>query len=590
MTDDRRFRESVHQAVEAYSASTAPDPYLMQHVLARANKKETVKMKKKLSTAAILVLALLLLSVTALAVGLTVEEVWMQSFEKMNTSGWIHNLSDESEAEITMEEAMAIARSAIIAKYGTPESELDAMGVYPTYAARGWDGQTDEDPSEWDIYYSSRTNVVLDRDYDDYGPTGEYRVYINAETKEVTYCHWYTNDFWSRAQTIWDCGSHDEVYWHYRKQQVFSALPPETQEYWTSVLAAAGYDVITEDEKLHALLLSADTELQFCQLTEIADNADPQVAAAWDALESHYGFDAQTLQKYAYVATRPNWQTGTDNVCLHFSYELEWDMENKGFLSTYSDWLFTYATNFGLYMVSFEPGTTDIAAVTHVTRGETTVLPTVTEGKLLDRTNWTAADLAAFDAAYETLDRGVKRMQAADLTHSDICTAIHDYLHQFGQTDLYEAAPADVDTAQWFAAESEWDAHITAPALTYEEFNALYGSDQRFWPMEILAQLRPHTYRLPNPGETTLEEAAAIALDHLVSVDGEEALTQLGDYQVFTRRVSLTDDPTVVDCRWEVFIVSDPANPIHGYKVTWGEWEDHADTPHSQSITDEGNG
>jgi len=589
MTDDRNFRQQVHQAVEAYSTGREPDPYLMQRVLARAEGKEGPLMKKKLSAAAILVLALLLLSVTALGVGLTLEEIWQQSFEKMNTSGWIHNLSDETLAEISMEEAIAIARDAIIAKYGTPESELDAMGVYPTYAARGWDGMTDDEPSEWDIYLSSRTDVYLDRDYTDYGPTGEYRVYINAETREVTYCHWYTNDFWSRAQTIWDCGSHDEVYWHYRKQ-AFYTLPMDTQTYWTSVLASAGYEVVAEDEKLHTLLLAADTDLQFCELSAIADNADPQVAAAWAALEERCGLDAQTLQKYAFVATRPDWQTGTDNICIHYSYELEWDMTNKGFLNTYSDWLFDYATHFGLYMVSFEPGTTQVAAMTHVTRGEATILETVTEGKLLDRTDWTAADLAPFDAAYEALDRAVKRMTAAGLAHEDITVVIHDYLRRFGQTELYHAAPADVDTASWFAEESEWDAHIIAPALTYEEFGALYGPDERFWPMEVLSQLMPRRYRMPLPGETTLEEAAAKGVDFLVFTDGKEALEILGDYQVFCRRVSLTADPDAVDCRWEVFIVSDPANPIHGWKITWGEWSDHTSDPSTQHITDNENG
>lgn len=589
MTDDRRFHQRVHEAVEAYSAAHAPDPTLAQRVLARAHEKERIAMKKKLSTAAILIFALLLLSVTALGVGLTIEEMWQQSFEKMNTSGWIHNLSDESQAEISLEEAIAIAREAIIAKYGTPEDELDAMGVYPTYAARGWDGMTSDEPSEWDVYFSSRTDVYLDRDYTDYGPTGEYRVYINAETREVTYCHWYTNDFWSRAQTIWDCGSHDEVYWHYRKQ-TFYTLPPDTQAYWTTVLAANGYDVVAEEEKLHTLLLAADTDLQFCELSAILGNADPQVAAAWAALEAAYGFDTDTLQRYAYVATRPAWQTGTDNVCIHYSYELHWDMTNKGFLNTYSDWLFGYATHFGLYMVSFEPGTTSVAAVTHVTRGETTVMETVTDGKLLDRTNWTAADLPEFDAAFQTLDRAAKRMSAAGLAHEDITVVINDYLRRFGQTDLYKAAPADVDTAPWFAVESEWDAAISEPALSYEEFNARYGSDERFWPMEVLAQLMPKHYRMPLPGETTLEEAAAKGVDFLVYTDGKEALEILGDYQVFCRRVSLTDNPEAVDCRWEVFIVSDPANPIDGWKITWGEWSDHTSDPSTQHITDIENG
>ena len=91
MTDESRFRDEVHRAVNACTAAAHEDPFLLQHVLARADRKEEPRMKKKLSTAAILVIALLLLSVAALAVGLTVEEVWKQSFDRMNTVGIIYS-------------------------------------------------------------------------------------------------------------------------------------------------------------------------------------------------------------------------------------------------------------------------------------------------------------------------------------------------------------------------------------------------------------------------------------------------------------------------------------------------------------------
>lgn len=589
MTDDRELRKLVHRAVDAYSAPARTDSLLLQRILARESRKEERPMKKKLSAAAILVIALLLASVTALAIGLSVEEMWKQSFEKMNTTGLISNLSDEAQAEITMDEAIAIAREAIIAKYGTPESELDAMGVYPTYAARGWDGMTDDYPSEWDIYFSSRTDVDLDYDHTDYGPTGEYRVFINAETKEVTYCHWYTNDFWPRAQTVWDCGSYDEVYWHYGKQ-TFRSIPQEQQAYWTEQLAARGYDVISEDEKLHALLLAAATELQFEPLSDIADPEDPQLAAAWAELERSCGFDAETLQKYAYVATRPDWQTGTDNICIHYSYELHWSMMESGFLDPYSDRLFNNAVSFGLYMISFAPGTTDVTAVTHVTRSEDIGHASAGTDGLLSRSDWTADDLAEFDAAYEAFDLGVKRMRAAGLDSADIEVIIGDYLHGLGGGELYEKAPADVDADKWFLPASEWDTAITAPAMSYAEFIALYGHDARFWPMEVKIALEPNRYRMPKAGETTIDEAIAMALEAVVNEHGQAALDALGAYTVNCLRVSLTGDPNEVDCRWEVYITDDPGTALNGWKVTWGEWADCADKPMVQRITDMGNG
>lgn len=585
MTDDRRFRDEVHRAVNACTAAAHEDPFLLQRVLAQAKGKEEPKMKKKLSTAAILLIALLLLSVAALAVGLTVEEVWKQSFDRMNTVGTIYSEADGTQAEISLEEAVTIARSAIIAKYGTPESELDEMGLYPSYYPRGWDGMTDDDPSEWTIYYSSRRDVYLDEDYSDYGPTGEYRVYINAETKEVTYCHWYTNDFWSRAQTIWDCGSHDEVSWWYGKPDYF-ALPLETQAYWTQQLAAKGYDVITADEQLHEALSAASTNLQFLTLDAFADENDPQVIAAWAALEEQ-GYDTALMHRYAYVATRPDWQTGTDNVCIHYSFEKEWDLMSKGLLEHLSDRMFSYVRRLGLFAVSFRPGTTEVAAITHLPHSNDA--PTTDEVLLLARQNWTQADLPAFDEAFRRLDRGVKRMQAAELAQEKQVVIVRDYLFRFGG-EYVEAAPEGVDVQSWFADASEWDALVREPAMTYEEYIAAYGINERLWPMEVLCELRPESYRMPNPGETTLEEAAAIGLETAIGPDGEEMRAILADYHIVVHRVSLTNDPGKVDCRWEVCIVQDLADPTIGFKVQWGEWEDHTDTPTVQDINDRGNG
>ncbi len=583
MTDDRDFRAQVHAAVDAYSAPAREDPYLLPHVLARANGKEQPRMKKKLSTAAIMLLALLLTGITALAIGLSVEEIWRQSFEKMNTTGMVHSISDETQAEIPVEEAIAIAREAIVARYGTPEAELDAMGVYPGYFARGWDGMVDTEPSEWEVRFSSRTDVDLD--HLDYGPTGEYLVQINAETREIIYCHWYTNDFWARAQTIWDCGSRDEVYWWYRQPDFYS-LPVTTQAYWTQQLADAGYSVTGEDEQLHTWLVSASTNLLFQPLSAILDNSDAQVAAAWQAM-AELGYDVPTLQRYAYVATRPDIQTGADHICIHFSFEKESSMLETGHLDAMSNLLYCYADKFGLFMFSFAPGSTEVVAVTHVTRSESIRTEPVTSGLLLERTDWTAADLPVFHAAYSALNRAVLRMRAAGMENAFIENAVKQHLMGYGSP--YPPSEA-VDADAFFAETSGWDALVTEPALPYEEFIARYGSDERFWPMEVLLTLKPTSYRLPNPGETTLEEAAQLGLRYIAEAQGEAALTALGDYQVFCRRVSLTNDPDAVDCRWEVYVVADPANPVDGWRVHWGEWEDRTSTPTVQHITDFGNG
>lgn len=585
MTDDR-IREQIHRAVDVYGASMQDDPFLTQRIIAQTNRKEAPRMKK-LSTGMIIAIVLMLLSVTAVAVGLTVEDIWRQSFEKMGTTGLIRDISDAAEAEISMDEAIAIAKQAIMAKYGTPEAELDAMGVYPTYAARGWDGKTDEYPSEWDIYFSSRTGVDIQMDDEYHGPTGEYRVYINAETKEVTYCHWYTNDFWSKAQRVWDCGNYTAVY---RETQWpgFYMQSQEMQAYWTALLEEKGFAVPNADKQLHSMLLAGNLDMQFAALSTLAPKDDPQVQAAWAALEEQRGFDAQTLQKYCYVASKPGWQSGYDDVVLHFSYELQWNMLETGHLHSMTNWLVDRAMDFGLYMVSFEPGTTNVAAITHVTRSESAKQESITAGPLLVHTDWTAADLEEFDAACTTLDRAVKRMNAAKLDDASIQVVVRDYFHRMGvESEFYPPAPEEANAMQWFAETSKWDDLIPEPALSYDSFVSQYGYDNRFWPQELLVELGILGYRMPHAGEMSMEEATQRALDALAAQKG---ITDLTGYTINTQRSSLTADPEEVDCCWWVYITDDPTNAINGWAISFGEWEDFTDEPFIKDITDGSNG
>ncbi len=587
--NEAMIRAKIHQAVDANGASLQEDPYLAQRIIAQNHRKEGPRMKK-LSAGMIVAIVLMLLSVTAVAVGLTVEDFWQQAFDKMGTWGIIWNIGEPTADDLPLEKAADIAREALKAEFGVTDEELDAMGFYPSYFEAEVDDGTAY-PSEWRFLWSSRTNVNIEKDDDDHGPNGEYRVYMYAETGEIYTTIFYTTRFWDYAQRVWDVGNYDEVYWHYGQTDFFNQ-PDEVQEYWTKLLAEKGYDVITEEEKLHRALNSAELDLQFCELSRIADNNDPLVAAAWQALEDQVGLKAETLQKYAYVATVPSWNTGYDDVCIHYSYEVEWDMMSKNFLDSWSDHLFTRVNKLGLYMVSFEKGTTNVAAITHVLRSETTIQEPVTEGGLLARTDWEPADLVTFDEAFTKLDRAVKRMRAAGLTYEEIEVVVDDFLRDLGgEEEYYPEAPAEANVEQWFAEESEWDAKITEPDMTYEQFTAKYGSDERFWPMELHISLDPSRFRMPKEGETTIEEAIQIALEAIIAEKGQEAIDSLGDYTVNAVRYSLTADPDMTDCRWEVYFTDDPTNPLNGWRVNWGEWEDeHPDAPYIQHITDRENG
>ena len=582
--NEEMIRSKVHRAVDAYGASMQESPFLAQRIMAANRRKEGPHMKK-LSTVMIIAIVLICLSVTAVAVGLSIEQIWQQAFDKMGTWGEVWNIGEPTEEDLTMDEAAAIGRKVLKEKFAVTDEELDAMGFYPSYFEAEVDDGTYY-PADWRFLWSSKTNTDIAKDDYDHGPNGEYRVYMDAITGEIETCIFYTTDFWRYAQRIWDVGNYDEVYRNYKQTDFFNQ-PDDVQEYWTKQLSDKGYAVRNEQESLHQALRSAHLELLFSDIDTFADNDDPQVAAAWAALEKEYGLDADLLRKYAYVATVPGWNTGYDDVCIHFSYETEWSMMETGFLDPYSDWVFGFSKQVGMFMVSFEKGTTNVAAITQLKRSETT-LPrdVVTEGTLFARTDWTAEDLVVFDAEYAKLDKAIQRMRAAKLDDGDIQTFTRDYFHRMG-VESYPAAPEDMNAEQWFQEESEWDDKIGVPTTTYEQFIAERGRDKRFWPQEVMINLDPRSYRMPNEGETSFEEALARALDQLAKQRGTADLT---GFTVNIQRVSLTDDPGKVDCRWQIFVADDPKNVQKGWKINFGEWEDHIDMPYIQDIMDPSNG
>ncbi len=596
--DDNRIRERIHRAVDVHGASMRDDPYLAQRILAATSRKEAPRMKK-LSTGMIIVIVLMLLSVTAFAVGLTIEDVWQQSFQKMNTSGAIWKVSDETNAELPLEQAIELAKQAIIAKYGTPRSELDAMGVYPTYIARDWEWNDGDTPSEWDIDFSSVTGRDI-RDtgwqYDkygqvieDYGPTGRYRVYINAETQEILYCNWYTNDFWAHAQQVWDCGSYDEVYRRYQKPDFYD-LTLEQQTYWKEQLAAKGYEILPDSRTYTALLKASMPERKYCNPgIALRPETNAQAAAAWQAIEDKYGFSAELLQRYSYIATPAEYQTGTDDIFIAYNeneYSAKCDL---GVIDRNAWLLYTYAERCGAFLVSFEPGTTHVCAIAQLWYCDENGMTRVRKGPLLEQTDWEPDDLVFFDECYRELVAAVKRMRAAGHTEEEIDVLADDYLYKLGLTSFLKPAPEEMNVTQWFNADNlaAVENQELSQEAAYQAAVVNYGYDQRFWPQELLVRLSIRGYRMPNEGELSIEAATQLALDALAAQHG---VTDLTGYTVNTQRFSLTADPAEVDCCWWVYITDDPTNAINGWAISFGEWEDFTDEPFIKDITDGSNG
>ena len=559
----------------------------MEQLIDQLPRKERYVVKRKISVGLVLALLLMLAAITAVALGLGIDEIWAQSFEKMNTRGEVYTLSYPEEGDMTAEEAIALAKAAIVASYGTTEEEFDRMGVYPTFMERGWDPEFPDEPAEWRIYFSSRTGVDLDLDTDDYGPDGEYKVYLNAETEEILICNWYTNDFWAKAQRVWDCGNTDTVYWHYQKPS-FYGLTTEQQSYWTKLLEGKGYQVRTAEDKYHQLLDAADLELKWNDRSAVLPEDDTQAMAAWETIEKEYGMDAALLKEYCYVAQRPDWNTGTDDICitkLHTEEELR---INLGEIDQYTCYIYGLNANVGSFMVSFETGTTNVVAVTRVLRSEEIQQESIIQGQLLEKNDWNGEDLREFDAAVKKLQRAVKRMKAAGLEHTEMDAVTRHYLRSLGgDKEWYPEAPAEMNAEKWFAEESEYDAMIDKD-ITPGQAREQYGDDSRFWPMEVQAALLPE-FSCPKAGEMTQEQAVVMAVEAIVAQHGQEALDQLGDYTAGCQLYRFENEGEVT--RWHIYITDDATTAQRGWRVVFALKDGSMwDAPEVTDIQAEGNG
>ena len=192
------------------------------------------------------------------------------------------------------------------------------------------------------------------------------------------------------------------------------------------------------------------------------------------------------------------------------------------------------ANSLGLFMVSFEKGTTNVAAMTHVTRGDYTIARhLVTEGGLLARTDWTAEDLVAFHTAYTELEKAFARMDAAGAVGVERSVVFDTARVALGEDPQYctNIVPT-YDVKQWFSDDAPKKSEF-APTMTREEVVAKYGEDVTFWPLEVrYDQHRQYhmTYSLPREGELTEAQALEIALEAIRERHGQKALDKLGEY------------------------------------------------------------
>ncbi len=347
---DDVLRRLVHQAVDQRTASFTPNPFLAQQVIAKG--KEKKQMKKKITLGLVLAVMLLLLSATALALTHLEElkAIWEDSYERMNTYGGFYAVPMEEfdlkgfeedytadtglerkedlvintvpqEGDLPYEEAYLIAISAITEKFGTPVSEIEAMGVYPEFFKSVYN----DDVSEWEFYFSPRTNVNIEED-NTYPPPGEYRVYIHSPSGEVTYCGWYLDEFFpDYAKRTWEAGKHQYVYERAKGGSFsdFFLMEADQRAYFLQLFREEGFDLSPFQLTDEALLENLSFTLEFYDGGENLMHADlPGIREALAVMEKEYGLTPALMDDLYYAALPSPAASDTLDICFSFNYDL----------------------------------------------------------------------------------------------------------------------------------------------------------------------------------------------------------------------------------------------------------------------------
>ena len=429
---DNPIREHLEDGLSNLTLTERQHQEMLNHIVQGGKS----PMKKKLTVSFVLALALMLATVTgALAASGAFErmmEVWQNSFEKMNTTGTVDVL-DREEASQTAQElswkndlilstvpqegdldydvAFAIARQAILDTFGTPEAELDAMGVYPTFYNTPFQDEPDDSyTNEWEFYITPRHDVNIDEDHE-YEAPGEYLVRVASPSGEINDIFWYIDAFWpDYALRTWNAGKHEYVYQKALNGNAFYQMPKDKQDEFLKLFEEAGFDAKALEKDMTALL----NEFRWWQVTEGADNLldqdTPAVRATVGAIERTYGFTREMMKTYCFRLLPSPFDSDTEDYCLIFDHNLiyreEQTPENRtGGVGWYELELHQYPHRLGYFLVRLNPETREAVETLHVpwtntygTANYNLLDDQIAESDLLlGRKQWTLEDLKEFE-------------------------------------------------------------------------------------------------------------------------------------------------------------------------------------------------
>lgn len=148
-----------------------------------------------------------------------------------------------------------------------------------------------------------------------------------------------------------------------------------------------------------------------------------------------------------------------------------------------------------------------------------------------------------------------------------------------GMTVYFESMDASLPSYVVTVAEDAMSAQVEIGAISPENrqtttldiaaIQADYGSDERFWPLEVRYEYygrQPMTAAHPAHSPITQEEAQAYAMQHLVAEVGQEAVDALGDVRVGCILESIELDGSRL--RWTFYFVN-PEDVHDGWRVVF---------------------
>ncbi|MGN0754332.1 MAG: PepSY domain-containing protein [Aristaeellaceae bacterium] len=151
-----------------------------------------------------------------------------------------------------------------------------------------------------------------------------------------------------------------------------------------------------------------------------------------------------------------------------------------------------------------------------------------------------------------------------------------------GMTVYFESMDASLPSYVVTVAEDAMSAQVEIGAIPPEvrqtttldiaAIQADYGSDERFWPLEVRYEYygrQDGIGSIPREGEMTQAEAEAHALTLLTAEVGQEAVDALGGMKVGCCFSRFQNEGS--QSRWTFFFVSEE-DPTRGWKVTFAIW------------------